>query len=317
MRRIPRAARVGAAAWLLLVALRPLGLIHLGLFDLIFLIAPLVVVPIGLSLVSPSRGIPGRLLDAAQRLQPLGAAAAAVSMLLPAGVGAGLLAMVWLAVCGLAALAGLTSLSRERRLPVLARAAALAYLAVGGAWLVVFRLGVPVLSFPRVIVELTAVHFHFAGFAATLISALTAAWLRRNRSRWAGLSATALVLVVLGSPLTAAGFTSGSRPVQALGAAVIATGVLLTAGLLLLAVAPRVSGRAARWALRLSAVSPALPMVLALDWSGGPLFGIKTLSIDAMAILHGVLNAFGFSLLGLIGWALSEEARIGERGWVE
>jgi hypothetical protein len=58
-------------------------------------------------------------------------------------------------------------------------------------------------------------------------------------------------------------------------------------------------------------------MVLALDWSGGPLFGIKTLSINRMAILHGVLNAFGFTLLGLIGWALSEEARVGEKGWVE
>jgi hypothetical protein len=318
MRRIPPAALVGAAAWVLLVVARLLGLVHLGLIDLLLLFAPLVVVPLGVSLTGLDGGPAAALRRAALILQPVGATGVVASMLLPAGVGAGLLAALWLLVCGLLAMAGLAAFIQERpTLPRLARSAALGYLAVGGAWLVLFRLGVPVLTFPRVIIELTAVHFHFAGFGATLISALTAAWLRRRRPRWARLGEASLILVVLGSPLTAAGFTSGLRPVQALGAAVIATGVVLTAGLLLLAVAPRLTGRLACWALRLAAIAPALPMVLALDWSGGPLFGIKTLSIEGMAVVHGILNAFGFTLLGLIGWALSEEGRIAEDSWVE
>jgi hypothetical protein len=46
------------------------------------------------------------------------------------------------------------------------------YLPIGGAWLVASRLGIQPLGFGDTIVLLTAVHFHFAGFAAPVLAGL-------------------------------------------------------------------------------------------------------------------------------------------------
>ena len=75
----------------------------------------------------------------------------------------------------MAALAGLVELIERRSLrPTdLAPAAAVAYLSVGAGWLVLSRAGLRPEGFSHEIVELTGVHFHYAGFAATLMAALT------------------------------------------------------------------------------------------------------------------------------------------------
>jgi len=46
-------------------------------------------------------------------------------------------------------------------------------LAVGGAWLVASRLGMRPMGIQEPIVLLTAVHFHYAGFATATIAAAT------------------------------------------------------------------------------------------------------------------------------------------------
>jgi hypothetical protein len=49
-------------------------------------------------------------------------------------------------------------------------------------------------------------------------------------------------------------------------------------------------------------------MVLAVEYSAGHVFGFPTLDIHAMALIHGDLNALGFSLLGLLGWSIGRSA---------
>jgi hypothetical protein len=46
-------------------------------------------------------------------------------------------------------------------------------------------------------------------------------------------------------------------------------------------------------------------MVLAVEYSAGHVFGFPTLDIQGMALIHGDLNALGFSLLGLVAWTIS------------
>lgn len=278
----------------------------LSLVDLLLLLAPLVVVPLGLRLV-PFTGYRSRLVLALARvIQPIGAGAAVVAFLIPPGWKAGVIALGWLLVCGIAALAGLVELIESRSLPPahLVPAAAVAYLAVGAGWMVVSRAGLRPLGFSRDIVELTGVHFHYAGFAATLMAALTMMVLR-DRGRLARFSAGAALLIVIGVPITAAGIATGSGFATVLGPVLLGTGVLSIAGLTGITIAPRVDSTVARGLLWLSAAGVVVPMLLGIDYAISRVFAIPALDLRAMALIHGDLNALAFSLAGLLGWSLS------------
>ncbi len=63
---------------------------------------------------------------------------------------------------------------------------------------------------------------------------------------------------------------------------------------------------AAAVALTVSSLSVLVPMLLAVQWAAGANLGTPALSIPDMARTHGVANAVGFALLGVVGWRLLE-----------
>lgn len=282
-----------------------------SLIDVLLVLAPLLMVPLGLRLVGPIDGVPRLLLRTALVIQPLAALAVVASFLEPVGWAAGLLTAPWLLVGGVAALAGLGRLVGGRPLTLarLVVAAALAYVAVAAGWLALSRVGIQPLGLAPVIVELTAVHFHYAGFAACLMAALTIDALGNASRQWRRLALVASLLIVAGSPLVAAGFTLSSRLIQAAGAVVIASGVLGIAAVQYRVVARCLRPRKAALLLRLSAASVVLPMALAVEYSVGHLVGLPTLGTQSMALIHGDLNAVGFVGLGLLGWWLNPALR--------
>ena len=77
---------------------------------------------------------------------------------------------------------------------------------------------------------------------------------------------------------------------------------------LTLIVTPRVDPPAARALLRISGGSIVVAMVLASIYGIGELYEPLAISIPRMAMLHGVLNAIGFALCGLLGWLLAGDA---------
>jgi YndJ-like protein len=279
---------------------------NLTLVDLLLLLAVLVVVPIGLRLLPLSGYRSRQVLCVARIVQPAGAAAALASFLIAPGYLAGVLALGWLITCGVASLAGLVELLERRsiRPSALVPAAAVAYLSVGAGWLVVSRAGVRPLGFSRDIVELTGVHFHYAGFAATLIAALTLVALR-DRGRPGQGASVASLLIVAGVPLTAAGIATGSGLLTVVGPVLLASGVLTIAALMAVAVAPRVESIAARWLLWASAAGVVVPMLLGVEYAISRVFPLPALDLRAMALIHGDLNAVAFSLAGLAGWTLA------------
>jgi hypothetical protein len=260
---LPPSAAGGGIVWVALVTSRLTGLTRLTLIDLLFLLAPLVIAPLGLRLIAFDPGPASRLLTAAVRIQPVGAVLATVSCLLPLGVAAAIPASAWLLVCAIAALGALAYLIQGRSLqPVrLAPAAAVAFMAFGAVWLVLSRAGIAPLGLSPIVVELTAVHFHFTGFAAA-------------------------------------------------GAILVAAGVMATAAVLFFRSASLVDSTPARILLRVSALAPLVPMVLAVEYSAGHVFGFPTLDIHAMALIHGDLNALGFSLLGLVAWSIGRSGEV-------
>lgn len=277
----------------------------LTLVDLLLLLAPLVIVPLGLRLAPLSGRWARQILLLARVVQPFGAFAALVSFLIRPGWVAGAVALAWLFTCAIGSLAGLVEVVEHQSVHPrhLVPAAALAFLSVGAGWLVMSRAGLRPLGFSKEIVELTSVHFHFAGFAATLMAALAVVVLR-DAGQVGRIAATAGLLIVAGVPVTAIGIATGSGPLTVLGPVLLATGVLAIAGLTAFVIAPGTKPATARWLLTLSAAGVVLPMLLGVDYAAGRVFPIPALDLRAMALIHGDLNAVAFSLAGLLGWSL-------------
>jgi hypothetical protein len=152
------------------------------------------------------------------------------------------------------------------------------------------------------VAELITVHFHYAGFAATLMATLAFVALRDRSEPWRRASVVAAALVLLGTPLTAVAVAIGGAVLNVAGPVVLATGVVTTAALIGLGVAPH-RGRGSRWLLSISAASVAIPMLLAVDYAVARVAPIPALDLRTMALVHGDLNAILFALVGLAGWS--------------
>ncbi len=271
----------------------------------LLLLGALVVVPLGLALVAgldgPNR--PPLPWQAASWLRLPAALTLAASYLLPAGPRPALLAVPWLTVTGLCALAGLGRLLRRGayRPEELSVSAGLVYVAVGGGWAVLSRWGRQPLGFSELIVLLTAVHFHYAGFALPLLAGSAGRVFRNVLSRTAALG------VIAGVPLVAAGLTLaqvGRREWEPCAAGLLAAAATLTA---VLHVAAAFGKRppAQRLLLALAGLSLCPGMALAFLYAWGRWTGLPWVSIGQMLPYHGAVNALGFALPGLLAWNLA------------
>jgi YndJ-like protein len=295
--RFFQSAALGVAAWPVAFALLPHSS-HRAIIGLV-LLAPLVVVPLGLARIVPGqlghRHTEWRALPWAQFI----AALALCGAFTVSGGFAECLAVPWLGVT-----LWVTRLRVNR--PTLAdisetcRTAAVAYLPIGAAWAVCSRFGYRPLEFTDTIVLLTAAHFHYAGFAFPVIAAEI---VRRDPSR---LARTFALVAVGAVPVVAVGITTtqvgGPREIE------LASAWLLTAaGLVLGLVQLRIAITSRPLAGAFLGVS-ALSLMTALAWtvvySGGQ-YGLWTgVDIPFMTHWHGVVNALGFALVGLVGWNL-------------
>jgi hypothetical protein len=278
---------------------------------------PVVVVGLGLPLVErllvPGEAAAPAALRLARRAQPAGAALAVVSLVLEPGALAGIVACGWLVVC-VAATGGSAALAWRRRPPPwppagdAAALAGLAFLSVGGSWLVISRFGWRPLDLSTDIVRLTAVHFHYAGFAVPLLAAAALPATPGPVAR--RVLSLACWTAVVGPVVVAAGFTTGSAVFQVGGAVIVTVAAWgVAAGT---AAAIRSVGRDSRTAavlLSLSSLSPLVAMVLAVQWALAQHAAVPALSVDDMARTHGLLNGLGFVIAGLAGWTLTPLAQ--------
>lgn len=299
-------ALAGALVWAVAAsAMRP------GWAEAMLLLATLVVIPLGLGLVAPpdSRGPSPLAWRAACGLQLPAALLLVASFALPAGPRAASLALPWLVETGLVALLGLFRLREGRRsVDEVATSAGLMYLAIGGGWALLSRAGMRPLGFPDVIVLMTAVHFHYAGFALPLLAGRVT---RETGGAWGSIAALG---VIAGVPLVALGITDtqvspGVLPPHSLElvAAWGLAGITALVGVLELRVAAR-PGRPGlmRFFLAVSGLAVVGTMSLAGLYALGGYTTVVRISIQPMIRYHGVINALGFALPGLLAWTLTD-----------
>lgn len=319
----------GAVAWAVLAVLARVGIARFGAIELLFLFAPLVIVPLGMELGRVIVGA-GWLDDIAGWLQPFGAVLAVAAMWIPVGRWAAMAATGWMLVCIVAAADGLIviwgALSKKhtgepvprRFLRASARpvrtnvAVALAIakidLAVGGAWLLASRMGWRPMGIQEPIGLLTAVHFHFAGFATATIAAATLAFAARfGEQRWL----RRVVALVLGLPfLLAAGFVIS--PALRMSAAILFSASVATLAVFLRKWGRRAEDGVARTMLQVAAGAVFAAMLFSAAYAIVNFLGSDAITIPQMASTHGVLNAVGFCLPGLLGWLVENVRLAGE-----
>lgn len=281
--------------WLVAVAGAGVGVISLSLVDQVVLFAVAVVLPLALG---------GRAWWWA-----VAAGAALIGFLVPVGP-AGLLACPFLVVTLIRLAESLSTTGAARpalggrsgrvftwRLAVGAEVLATAYAAVAATFLVLSRFGVEPLGLREPIVELTAVHYSFAGAAALVLAAHALDHAGRG---WRGAAVVAVALTATAPPVVAVGFATKAALPQVGGAVMMTLGVWLTATLQLRRAVTSRGTPALAGLLTISGLAVWAPMVLAVAWAAGQYWAVPMLSIPDMARTHGVANAFAFALCGLL-----------------
>ena len=300
---------LGAVAWLAIAAGFWFGWLQLDVVELLFLLAPWIVVPLAISLIPPiddSRRDGSRQI-ALSWIMLAAAILATLSFFQPAGPKAASLAGAWLIVCIWFAVDGLRRVLRYRAqlFSQFCFAAGEAYLIVGGTWFVASRLGLQPVGFQEPIVLLTAVHFHFAGFLSAVFAGLT--YERLRETRWSKPLRAALAAAVIGPGLLGLAFLVGPRLKLAAVMLVVVGQFGLAAGTIRVAVGTENSvGRAM---LLFSSGCVVAGMVLAATWAMGEYPLHPFVDLARMERYHGVLNGIGFGVCGLLGWTAARIAK--------
>jgi len=212
-----------------------------------------------------------------------------LSLITPWPLVSALLAVPWCGFVIREAVRGIRRWTRGRSARAFTEAVPAGFLAVGGVFLVLGRGDIPFLGFSNQIVDLTAVHFHFAGFVLPLIALLN------DRVQDSSISRAALWGTVLATPLTAAGIAAGAA-MELVGASLVALSAVAIA-LVQLRIARR-----SQPLLMVASVALLISMPLAAVYAYGEFTVTPYLTIPMMLRTHGALNAFGFALPAVYGW---------------
>ena len=270
-----------------------------GLVGVLVTLGMVVIAPLGLALLDTAG------LRRLRRVWPVLGAVAGVALLLPRGATAVALVTPYAAACATVTACGLRRALRRREWTTreLTALTAAGSLTVAAVSLVAERAGVTLLGFSLAVHGLTVAHFHFAGFAAALLAGLTVA---AAPGPLAHLGAAA---VPLGTAVVAIGHFTG-RWTELVGAVVLTVGLTATSWVAARHLRPHFGDRAARTLLLVASLATPATMALAVWFALGRATGLPHLSIADTAATHGVVNAVGVGLCGLLAWRRAGVARV-------
>jgi len=159
------------------------------------------------------------------------------------------------------------------------------------------RLGLLPLGFGDTIVLLTAVHFHFAGFAAPLIASLAGERIGHSSN----LLRFATITMILAALAVALGITLFPW-LELIAALWLSIGMMALSSVLLRDVRKCLTTRPSRILITIAAVSVWPSMALASAFAIGEFLERGPLDIPLMSATHGWLNGMGFAICGLLSF---------------
>ncbi len=298
---------------LVLTAFLPSENLIIELIQFIILSAILITVPLGFNLLCNEYDVANQSTIRVFRLSLLPAGVlAAISFTLSKGALSGLMICPWFLVTFITALSGLKFLKKNGFYnPVdLCIGFSQIYLFIGGLWLLADRLGMVVLNFSSAITLLTGMHFHYAGFITTLIVAQVGKYLLEN-SLYNGWKRRfylfAVTGVIVATPLIAAGITAFPL-LEMIGAYLLAIALLALSVLMLHVILPLLKGNS-RTLIVIASASLLFSMFMVLQYANSEFFEVFNFKIPLMVITHGIVNAYGFALCGILAFYLDQNSK--------
>jgi YndJ-like protein len=220
----------------------------------------------------------------------------AISFILEKGNIAGVLSVPY-AAWNLAIL--LRGVKINFQLPYLMTLAAWGFLLNASIWLCFDRFDYQPLNFSAWIVLLTGAHFHYAGFALTLVLALFLN--KKPQDKMAQIASWAVlmgvVLTATGITLTQLGFTIF---IETLAGIVMALAGVLSGFVFIKNSFTETQPTKTLWLIGGSCL--VFAMILAFLYASRSFIVLPFLDIPFMQAVHGSVNALGFGTLMLLGW---------------
>ena len=287
---------------------RFIGSAPLPSLERLFLAGPLIAMPMVLYLSRPGTDTPltHRLWVAGSQLYWVAAIGVFLGVVLAAVPVVGQAnAVIWGIYTLILSLIGLATLAEASALSVSAfvQAAPFLFLPVGGLWFISWSFGLQSFGFDLMIVLLTAIHFHFAGFVAPILVAMPYRWCKREGIEVGWEEAIAGFGVIAGVPCVAIGI-AGYHPFELVGAVLMTVGLMVNAYFVVRCVLPNMNRRIAKLLVVCGSLVPVFTMPLAVAFAYGRVTGRELVTMPSMILYHGVPNAIGFSICTLVGWTM-------------
>lgn len=273
----------------------------------IMLLGPLVLVPLTWSIEpTPEPKLARWLATAATWAMGPSSWLVAASFYTGQSIGSALMLLPWLLTTGAMMLHALLSIKRDpsrlKDMEQLAIIASRVYLPGGAVWWISWRAGFELLDFPLLIVLLTAMHFHFAGYMAPWLAAQAGLEQRHTSGKLSLALKLIIACVISGMPLIAIGiqFSAGVELV----ATTIFTGGVIALGCYNLSQLPSIwrQDKRAAVGVAISALASFVTMVAAILFVAHHITPAIGITIPQMVMVHGWTNGLGFALAGALGW---------------
>ena len=177
-------------------------------------------------------------------------------------------------------------------------------IAVGGLWFISLIVGKSPWDYDLRFTMLTALHFHFAGFALPVLISQLIHFSQKNNLAVTNLLIITCPILLVSIPFVGIGIAYSPTM------EIIASISLLTCCILMAVCQVYCAGfmkSHGGWLLSISATALIASSIMAIIYSVGEYTGNQSLSIPIMIVSHGTLNSLGFSLLGLVGWTICQK----------
>ena len=175
-------------------------------------------------------------------------------------------------------------------------------IAVGGLWFTCLIVGNSPWDYDLRFTMLTALHFHFAGFALPILAGKLIHFSQKNKLPVTKVLITTCPILLVSIPSVGIGIAYS--PSIEIVASISMLGCCILIAVYQIYCAGFIKSHGG-WLLSISATALLASCIMAIIYAVGEYTGNQLLSIPLMIVSHGTLNSLGFSLLGLVGWTIS------------
>lgn len=228
------------------------------------------------------------------RFYPIAAVSASLAFLTDAV----LFALIWWAYTSLLAAYGVIRLRKTKihRIEETSIYLGLIYLFMGGFWFFAYTSNMNIMNFSRLIILLTAVHFHYSAFLIPIFNGLLGRKIRVKRRLYLWVTWTILL-----SPMLIAAGISFSKILDFIAVSLYMIALYVNGYLVFHTPFHR---KLAKILVAISAIVLMIMILFSLIYSFGVFQEKVTLSISQMIWIHGFSNAVGVITPALFGWRL-------------